>query len=107
MNIHKLIHDTLTPLNVPVNLQTYSGKAPMYITYHVYDEMGEEWAENEEIATGYYIQVDVWSAGDYLILVDNVKAAMKAAGFKRDYAQDFYENDTKIFHKAIRFNYID
>jgi hypothetical protein len=107
MNINKLIKDTLTPLGYPVGFRTYEGKETTYITFFVYLETGENWAENEEINTGYYIQVDVFSGGDYIDLVNSVQEAMLAAGFKRTTAQDLYESDTKTFHKAIRFSYVD
>lgn len=79
--IGKLILDTLKLLGVPITFQTYSGSATTYITYFCYNEQGEAWAENKEIATGFYVQVDIWSKGDYINLVDQVKAAMEAAGF--------------------------
>jgi len=107
VNINKLIKDTITPLSVPVSFQVYSGTASTYITYFSYNEQGEEYAENQEIATGFYVQVDIWSKSDYLTLADQVKSVMTAAGFKRTSAQDLYESDTKIFHKAMRFSYVD
>jgi hypothetical protein len=99
----KLIKDTLAPLGIPVAFQSYSGDAKTYITYSCYLEQGEEWAEDEEIATGFYVQVDIWSKADYTTLEGQVKIAMLSAGFKRTSAQDFYENDTKTYHKALRF----
>lgn len=106
MNYKKLIRDTLVPLGVPVEFSNYSGDETTYITFFRYNEQGEEWAEDEEIATGYYIQVDIWSKSDYTILEDQVKAAMISAGFSRSSAQDFYEKDTGIYHAAIRFVYV-
>ncbi len=104
--INSLIVTTLTPLGVPVSFQKYSGAATTYITFFCYNEQGEEWAENKEIATGFYVQVDVWSKGDYSVLADQVEVAMIVAGFIRTSAQDLYESDTQIFHKAVRFVYV-
>jgi len=106
MNYKKKIKDALTSLNVPLEFQNYTGSATTYITYFCYTEQGEAWAENEEIATGYYVQVDIWSKANYTTLEGQVMAAMIAAGFNRTSAQDLFEKDPKIFHKAIRFVYV-
>ena len=103
MNINLLIKNTLVPCGVPVEFQSYTGKLTKYITFFCYNEQGEAWAEDKEIETGFYIQVDVWSKDDYTDLVEQVQAAMIAAGFYRRTAHDLYEKDTKIFHKAMRF----
>ena len=101
--INSLILQALRPLRVPVSFQKYSGKESTYITFFSYLEQGEQYADNEEKETGYYIQLDVWSKNDYTELVENVTNAMKAAGFRRTSAVDLFEEDTKIYHKAIRF----
>lgn len=105
--MRKLVKDTLAPAGVPVEFQKYSGTASIYITFFIYNEQGEDWAENEETATGYSIQVDIWSPGDYTALETQVKSLMKAAGFIRTSSTDMFEPDTRIYHKAIRFNYIN
>ena len=75
----------------------------LYLEYQVIDEYGEEYSENEERYTGFIVQVDIFSAGDYVTLSKIVKAKMKEAGFIRDSSADLYEKDTKLFHKAMRF----
>jgi len=77
--------------------------APPYIEYEIYDEDGEDWAENKEIATSYYIQVDIFSKGDYTELENVIKEKMIDAGFNRSMAADLYEKDTGLYHKAMRF----
>lgn len=106
MDILATIKSVLDPI-VSNKFQAYDSPPDTYCTYFVYNEQGEAWAENESISTGYYVQVDIWSKGNYSTLYQQVKAAMVSAGFHFSYAQDLYENDTKIFHKAIRFNVFD
>lgn len=106
MNINALIKSTLTSLNKPLAYLRYGGKETTYITYFCYNEQGETWAENVEIETGYYVQVDVWSKEDPITLADQVKAAMMATGFRRTTGQDLYEDDTQTYHKAQRFVYV-
>lgn len=74
-----------------------------YIEYLFYDENGEEWAENKEIATNFYIQVDIFSKGSYSDLESKIKEKMINADFKRSMAADSYESDTQLYHKAMRF----
>jgi hypothetical protein len=106
MNIKEHIEDTLKPLKIPVCFQGYYGTATTYITYFCYNEQGEAWAENKEKATGLYIQVDRWSKMDFPEIDEQIKSLMESVDFTRTTAQDLYEQDTKTFHKAMRFCYI-
>lgn len=103
--INNLVMKALKPLNIPVSFQKYHGREHTYITFFSYLEKGEMYADNEEKVTGYYIQVDLWSIGDYTKLYEKVKKAMKTAGFIRTSAADLFEKDTRMYHKAIRFFY--
>jgi hypothetical protein len=99
--------DTLEPhVGVPVGFQTYSGDAETYITFFVYNEQGELFADDDEIETGYYIQVDIWTKSDYKALEELIKTLMKSAGSKRTTSVDLYEKETQIYHKGIRFKYL-
>ncbi|MBY6758638.1 hypothetical protein HYH82_15200 [Clostridium botulinum] len=105
MRINKLIIDTLKPLSVPTRFQMYEGKEETYITFFCYNEQGECFADDIEIATGFYMQVDIWSKGNVEKLKESVIDLLRQAGFKRKNGQDLYEPDTKIFHKCLRFFY--
>lgn len=110
MNYKKMVVDALTPVCSPLGISpmfgTYNGSVFPYITFILYDAQGEAWAENEEIETGYYIQVDIWSKdSDYDDLASKVRSAMLAAGFLGGHGPDIYEQDTKIYHKPLRFIY--
>lgn len=104
--INKLIIDTLKPLNVPVAFQIYSGSESTYITFFEYLEQGEAFADDCEESTGYYIQVDIWSKGDYSTLNTQLINILQNAGFMRISSQDLYEPDTGIYHRGIRFFYL-
>lgn len=105
--INKLIINTLKPLSVPVCFQKYTGKANTYITFHEYIESGEFFEEDEEVFTGHYIQVDVWSKDDYTVLAKSIKDLLQTVGFKRLDEADLYEKDTDLYHKGIRFFYLE
>ena len=51
--------------------------------------------------------MDVWSKSDYGILVKNIKVRLLEAGFKRIDEADFYETDTGLYHKGMRFFYLE
>lgn len=103
--INSLIVNALKPLNVPVKYRKYTGAETTYITFFRYNEQGEDWAENKETATAYFMQVDVWSNADCTALSDQVRDALMAAGFIRTYATDLYELDTFTYHTVLRFVY--
>lgn len=105
--INKLIIDTLKPTSVPVNLHRYRGKTQEYITFHEYLASGEEYEDDDERLTSHFIQVDIWSKGDYVELVNKVKELLIGVGFKRIDEVDLYEEDTEIYHKGMRFYYLE
>jgi hypothetical protein len=102
-----MVMDALKPLNVPVAFQKYSGKAECCITFHEYMASGEKYEEDEETLTGHYIQVDIWSKSDYTELVGKTRDTLTRAGFKRLNEIDLYEDDTKIYHKGMKFFYLE
>jgi hypothetical protein len=106
MSLNKLIIDTLKPIGVPVAFQTYSGTATTYITFFEYNQFSALNADDEEQQTAHFIQVDVWSKGDYTSIVQQVKDRLKEAGFRRTTETDLYEPETKIYHKVLRFSYV-
>ncbi|WP_373898826.1 hypothetical protein ACER0A_004810 [Haloimpatiens sp. FM7315] len=105
--INKLIINTLKPLNIPVCFQRYSGKGETYITFHEYFSGGEDYEDDEERLTSHYVQIDVWSKNDYTGLVNEIKNLLNTVGFKRLNEADLYEEDTKIYHKGIKFYYLE
>jgi len=107
MNINQLVINALKNINVPVSFQTYSGTADTYITFFCYLETGELYSDDIQQGTGYYVQVDVWSKGNYSSVVEQVKLAMKQAGFSFLSAYDLYEEDVKVYHKVLRFYYLE
>lgn len=107
MNINSLVISTLQPLNVPVVFLTYSGDARPYITFLEIDQRSAFDSDDEEKNTNHSIQVDIFHTSNYVDLVDSVKQNMIAAGFTRSSERDFYETDTRLYHKVIRFSYYE
>jgi len=103
--INKLIIESLKPLNIPFNFQKYSGEATEYITFHNYFTGGIAFDDDKESLTGNYLQVDIWSKGDYTEIVDKTRELLIDKGFKRLNEFDLYENE--IYHKVMKFYYME
>lgn len=103
MSINQDVIKALKDTGVPVSFQTYTGTADSYITFFTYLDKPEQHADDKETITGHYVQIDVWSKGDYTDLVNAVHKRMLAAGFIKQSFYDLYEQDLKIYHKAMRF----
>ncbi|CAM2079105.1 MAG: Phage protein [uncultured Clostridium sp.] len=93
-----------------VSNKIYLLKAPdntiaPYIEYEVLNEEGSLFAENEEIETNYRIQIDVFTKGCYTSIVKAIKNVMKENGFMKEYGGSLYEENLKLFHYILRFNY--
>jgi len=107
MSINGIIINALKTLGIPVSFQAYKGTATTYATFFIYLAQGEAWSEDTEDITGHYIQLDIWSKGDYTAVVSLAKTLMLAAGFKRTNETDLYEPDTQTYHKGMRFFYAE
>ncbi|PFV26724.1 hypothetical protein COA09_27940, partial [Bacillus cereus] len=60
-------------------------------------------ADNEEIESEITFQIDIWSKGSTTAIHQKVNEIMKRMGFSRYAVADLYEEDTQIFHYAMRF----
>lgn len=105
MNLNKLIMDTLRPLGVPVSFARYNQTADTYIVFVEYNQASRINAEDEELITKHFFQVDVFSNGNYLQLVKDLKKLMKVAGFGRMFESETYDEDMNMYRKILRFNY--
>lgn len=105
MNVNQLIIDTLSPLGIPVSRATYNNTAETYIVFVEYNQAPRMSADDEEYITKHFYQVDVFSSGNFTLLVKDVKRLMKEAGFGRMFESETYDNDMKKYRKILRFNY--
>lgn len=103
MSVNTKVMETLSDLGIPVRFQHYSGTESPYLTFFNYLETGELHADDEEQLTGVYIQLDLWSEGDYADLVSQIHQRMRSAGFLRRSFNDLYEPNTNLHHKVMRY----
>lgn len=105
MNFRSVVETALTPLSIPGGHQRYTGTATTYYTFFRYNKQGLEWAEDVEIETGHYIQLDIWSKSDCTDVAEEAERLMVEAGFYRNGTGSHYEDDTKTYHESRDFIY--
>jgi hypothetical protein len=86
----------------------YQLKAPeslnKYITLFELTNFDSAWADGTAFMAEVHLQVDVWVKGDSTSpIAAEVDKTMKTLGFKRTGSADLYEDDTEIYHKALRY----
>lgn len=103
MSINKEVLLALKDIGVPVSFQVAKEKAYPYITFFTYLDRTMQHSDDGEQITGYFIQIDIWSKTDYTEISKEVHQSMLTANFMKQRFHDLYEDDTKVYHKVMRF----
>lgn len=77
----------------------------LYIEYEIYDKRYGDFSANKNTSITNYIQVDIFSKGDYTNVENMVEKVLCEKGYNFVNSADLYEENTKLFHKAMRFTY--
>ncbi len=110
LDIIALVSKSLESLNVDVIEGWYDKELNnTHITVHEYLESEESFQDDEASALEHNLQIDVWSMNslEAYTLKKKIRKLMKENNFKYESGQDFYEVDTGIYHKALRFTYLE
>ncbi|EPE61275.1 hypothetical protein L479_02350 [Exiguobacterium sp. S17] len=83
----------------------YEGEEPTYIVFMQYNENGVLFADDEEIKARHSVQTSIYSKSNADSVIEQVETRMKEVGFHRNNNYDLYEEDTKTYHKVIRYFY--
>ena len=105
MSVDRLLMDALKPLGYPIGKAKYNQTADTYIVFVEYNQAPRLRAEDEELITKHFYQVDVFSNGNYNKLVSDVKSNLKEAGFTRMFESETYDEDMKKYRRIMRFNF--
>lgn len=105
MNLNNLIISTLNPLNVPVAKGRYNQKADTYIVFIEYNQAARMNADDIELITKHFYQVDVFSKGNFDDLVNDVRSRLIDAGFYRMFESQTFDEDMNMHRAIMRFNY--
>ena len=103
MRIHERVTSALSDLTVPVSFQTYQGSAKTYVTFFQYMEQPSLHQDDGIALSVHYIQVDIWSKGDFIELDALIQSSMEAADFRFLTGHDQYEQDVKMYHRSLRY----
>ncbi len=79
------------------------------ISYYEMDNSVASKAEDEEYSSNISIQIDIWakSSSKCSELANLVNEKMEDLEFERRLALDLFENETKIYHKTMRFEKVE
>ena len=75
------------------------------ISYYEMDNSMSSKADDEEYSSNIAIQIDIWakSSSKCSKLAIEVNSKMEELEFERTLAVDLFEEETKIYHKTMRF----
>jgi len=72
-------------------------------SYFELDNTGNLFADNQEIGSEIIYQIDLWGKSSLTSYALGVDSAMTSLDFTRIQSLDLYENDSKIYHKSMRY----
>ena len=100
---------TVGGVQIPVRFLFYNGHGEPYVVYSQINADSSLSADDELIDYADYYDFDVYSKGDYLLIVEMVKELLEANDFRwmpSLSSEDMYEEDTGYFHKTLNFQYL-
>lgn len=90
--------------NIPFAFLRYKGKEKTYITYLEIENNPELSGDDEPLYSSSSYDFDIYSNGNYLTIVSELKKVMLAHDFIWvEDSPDMYEEDTGLYHKTITF----
>lgn len=96
-------------VEIPIAFLRYKGNKTDYITYSNVDSDNELYGDDELLNYIEYYDFDIYSKGNYLEIIKQLKKLLEANGFRWEpslSSQDLYEDDTGYFHKTLCFSHI-
>ncbi len=90
--------------SIPVEHLRYKGKSKTFVTWTITGETPSLSADDEDLYSIVEVDIDVFSEGNYLEVMKEVKKLMKDN--KWSWLEDsieMYEEDTELYHRTITF----
>ncbi len=97
---------TVDKVEIPVSFMYYEGHGEPYVVYMQQDADGSLTADDELQGYVVYYDFDVYSKGNFLSIIESVKALLKENGFvwqPSRSSMDMYEPETGYYHKTLNF----
>ena len=90
--------------SIPVEHLRYKGKLKTYVTWTLLEESPELNGDNEPLYSVCPVDIDVFSDGNYLDIIKEVKKIMKENEWLWvEDSSEMFEEDTELYHKTITF----
>lgn len=67
------------------------------------DNRDSAFADDRAVAADVVVQIDIWHKQSTSELAGEVDRSMKAEGWARTSSADLFEEDTGVYHKALRY----
>lgn len=93
-------------VSIPVSFLRYEGHGEPYVTYQQVDADNSLSGDDDLIGYADYYDFDVYSKGNYMQIIESVKAILKANGFVWQLSRssgDMFETETGYYHKTLNF----
>ena len=108
--IESILSDfTVDEVKIPVSFMFYEGHGEPYIVYMQQDADKSLSADDDLIGYVTYYDFDVYAKGNYLRIIEDLKAVLKANDFvwqPSRSSMDMFESDTGYYHKTLNFAYL-
>lgn len=89
---------------IPVAHLNYDGKSRKFITWTILEEKLGLSANDEPLCSICSVDIDVFSDGNYLGIVNQIKKIMTNADWVwTGDSPEMYETDTRLYHRTISF----
>ena len=90
--------------SIPVHHLIYKGKEKTFITWTIINEVPSISGDDEYLYSVIQVDIDVFSDGNYLDIVREIKSLMKKNNWLwTEDSTEMYEEDTELYNKTIRF----
>lgn len=108
MNVDSILKALLDKLGVPVERLKYGGRADCFIVYQLVVGRDTFFSDDEEDAQEYTYQIHIYSKTDYFAILQQMKAALKAADFYGWMIDaETFEQDTGYYHITVQIKYME
>jgi hypothetical protein len=91
-------------VSVPVEHLRYKGSSKTFVTWTLLPERPSLSANDEDLYSVVPVDIDVFSDGNYLDIMKEIKKIMKNNEWVWvEDSEEMYEDDTELYHRTITF----
>lgn len=100
MSVNLKVMNALSPLGFDVAFGVYKGAKDKYIVFNFEDERADFFADDEPITDIVYLQIHFFAPRtfNFVNTKNQIRSALKNAGFSYPSIQTFYEDETDYNH---------